>query len=46
MSSFSVPVVRIADDPVDHPNADRLSLMKIFGFTVISAKVDGAHRYA
>lgn len=45
MSTFSVPVVRIADDPIDHPNADRLSLMKIFGYTVIANKVDGEHRY-
>lgn len=45
MSTFSVPVVRIADEPIDHPNADRLSIMKIFGFPVISGKVDGEHRY-
>lgn len=47
MSTFSVPVYRLDEDPTDHPNADRLSLLKIFGFTAISAKrEDGSHRYS
>lgn len=47
MSALSVPVYRLDEDPVDHPNADRLSLLKIFGFTAIAAKrEDGSHRYS
>jgi RNA ligase (TIGR02306 family) len=46
VSDFSVRVVRIAEPVVDHPNADRLSLIKIGGYTCISAKLeDGSHRY-
>lgn len=46
MSTFSVPVVEITDPVVDHPDADRLSIIKIFGYLAISAKLeDGSHRY-
>jgi RNA ligase (TIGR02306 family) len=39
-------VVRIVEPVVDHPNADRLSLVKIGGYTCISGKLeDGSHRY-
>jgi RNA ligase (TIGR02306 family) len=46
MSTFGCTVVKI--DSVDHhPNADRLSLVRIGGYTCISAKLeDGSHRYA
>lgn len=45
MSTFACNVVKI--DNVDHhPNADRLSLVQIGGYTCISAKLeDGSHRY-
>jgi len=45
MSDFKCEVVKI--DAVDHhPNADRLSIVKIGGFDCISAKLeDGSHRY-
>ena len=46
MSDFSVKVVEIVDPVQDHPNADRLSLIQIGGYTCISAKLDdGSHRY-
>jgi len=46
MSDFEVKVVRIEEPVEDHPNADRLSLIKIGGYTCISAKLeDGSHRY-
>lgn len=47
MSEFSVRVVRIWDGDISHhPNADRLSLIQIGGYTCISAKLeDGSHRY-
>lgn len=50
MSTFEVLVRRI-DDVIDHPNADRLSIVKILGYDAITAKVeqeDGsfAHAYA
>jgi RNA ligase (TIGR02306 family) len=46
MASFSVKVHQIKKGSVtDHPGADRLSLVKIDGYTCISAKVDGNHRY-
>lgn len=48
MSTFSCPIVRVAT-VMDHPNADRLSIITLegMGFTCISAKLtDGAHRYA
>ena len=45
MSEFEVKVVKI-DDVIDHPNADRLSIVKIAGYDCISAKLeDGSHRY-
>lgn len=46
MSDFSVKVVKIVNPVQDHPNADRLSLIQIGGYTCISAKLDdGSHRY-
>ena len=46
MSDFSVKVFRITEPVEHHPNADRLSLIRILGFTCISAKLDdGSHRY-
>ena len=45
MSDFTVRVVRIDQPVVDHPNADRLSLVRIAGFECISNKVDGRPRY-
>lgn len=46
MSEFAVRVVRIGAPVVDHPNADRLSLISIGGYTCIAAKSeDGSHRY-
>ena len=45
MSTFACNVVEI-DAVTDHPNADRLSLVRIGGYTCISAKLeDGSHRY-
>ena len=47
MSTFSVPVCRVASVE-DHPNADRLSIIKLenLGYVCISAKLDdGSHRY-
>lgn len=47
MSDFSVRVVRISEPVVHHPNADRLSIIRIGGFECISAKLeDGSHRYS
>jgi len=46
MSDFAVEVVRITEPVIHHPNADRLSLVQIGGYTCISAKLeDGSHRY-
>lgn len=48
MSTFSCPVVRVASVE-NHPNADRLSIVKLegLGYTCISAKLaDGSPRYA
>lgn len=46
MSTFGCTVVEI-DSVENHPNADRLSIVRIGGFNCISAKLeDGAHRYA
>jgi RNA ligase (TIGR02306 family) len=46
LSEFSVRVVRIAEPVVDHPDADRLSLVKINGFVCVTNKLeDGSHRY-
>lgn len=45
MSKFEVRIRRV-NSVSDHPNADRLSLNKVDGFTVISNKhEDGSHRY-
>jgi len=45
MSKFEVNVVKI-DSVEDHPDADRLSIVKIAGYNCISAKLeDGSHRY-
>jgi RNA ligase (TIGR02306 family) len=44
MSTFEVPVLRI-DDVYDHPNADRLSIIKVRGYEAITNKLDGAHRF-
>jgi len=46
MSTFEVPILRI-DDVYDHPNADRLSILRIRGYEAITNKDEnGAHRYA
>lgn len=47
MSKFSCPVVRVAE-VINHPNADRLSIVKLegLGYTCISGKLeDGSPRY-
>lgn len=47
MSSFSCPVVRVAE-VLNHPNADRLSIVRLegLGYTCISGKLeDGSPRY-
>jgi len=45
MSTFEVPVLQV-DDVYDHPNADRLSILKIRGYEAIANKhEDGSHRY-
>jgi RNA ligase (TIGR02306 family) len=45
MSKFEVLIEQV-ENVRDHPNADRLSLLDIKGFTCISAKLeDGSHRY-
>jgi hypothetical protein len=45
MAEFEVRVVKI-DVVEHHPNADRLSIITIGGYTCISAKLeDGSHRY-
>lgn len=47
MSTFSCPVVRV-ESVEDHPNADRLSIVKLngLGYTCISGKLeDGSPRY-
>ena len=46
MAEFEVKVVRI-DDVIDHPNADRLTIVKIGGYRCIAnKKEDGSWRYA
>lgn len=46
MSGFAVKVVAITNPVEDHPNADRLSVIKIGGYVCVSAKLDdGSHRY-
>jgi len=45
MSHFEVPIVRV-DAVENHPNADRLSLVTVRGWTCISGKLeDGSPRY-
>ncbi len=45
MSKFEVYVESISE-VLDHPNADRLSLVKIRGYHCVSGKLeDGSHRY-
>jgi len=47
MSDFAVKVVEITNPVQHHPDADRLSLIQIGGYTCISAKLeDGSHRYS
>lgn len=46
MSTFEVSVVEI-DDVADHPDADRLSIVKIGGYEAITNKTDdGSHRFS
>lgn len=46
MAEFSV-LVKPVLEVYDHPNADRLSIVKIDGYNCISAKLeDGSHRYS
>jgi RNA ligase (TIGR02306 family) len=46
MSSFEVLVYKIKEPVIDHPDADRLSIIQIEGYLCISAKLeDGSHRY-
>jgi RNA ligase (TIGR02306 family) len=45
MAEFEVKIVKI-DDVSEHPNADRLTLVKIGGYTCIAnKKEDGSWRY-
>ena len=45
MSTFEVLVLPV-DSVYDHPNADRLSIVKIRGYEAITAKAeDGSHRF-
>ncbi|AFU88037.1 RNA ligase [Caulobacter phage CcrColossus] len=45
MSTFEVPIL-LVDDVYDHPNADRLSILRIRGYEAIANKnPDGSHRY-
>ena len=46
MSTFTVPILAI-DDVYDHPNADRLSIIRIRGYEAVAGKAeDGSHRFA
>lgn len=47
MANFEVNVVRLQPGSIsDHPDADRLSIIKVGGYVCISAKLeDGSHRY-
>ncbi len=46
MSEFAVRVKRIRESVVNHPNADRLSIVRIDGYEAITQKNDdGSHRY-
>ncbi len=44
MSTFEV-LVRQIDDIYDHPNGDRLSIVKVLGYEAITNKIDGKHRF-
>lgn len=45
MANFEV-LVEVVKDVYDHPNADRLSIVKIRDYNCVSAKLeDGSHRY-
>jgi len=47
MSTFACPIVRVSE-VVDHPNADRLSLVRLegLGYLCVSGKLeDGSPRY-
>ncbi|USN14879.1 RNA ligase 2 [Brevundimonas phage vB_BpoS-Domovoi] len=45
MSTFAVPILAI-DDVYDHPNADRLSIIRIRGYEAVAGKAeDGSHRF-
>lgn len=45
MSTFTVPILAI-DDVYDHPNADRLSIIRIRGYEAVAGKnEDGSHRF-
>lgn len=45
MSSFSCPICKVIE-VINHPGADRLSIVKVLGYTCISGKLeDGSHRY-
>lgn len=46
MSTFRVPVVTV-ESVIDHPQADRLSLVRVRGYECVVAKrKDGSHRHA
>jgi RNA ligase (TIGR02306 family) len=46
MSSFAVKVIQITQPVEEHPNADKLNIVKIDGFTLIAGKLeDGSPRY-
>lgn len=46
MSTFQVPILQI-DDVYDHPNADRLSIVRVRGYECVAGKLeDGSHRFA
>jgi len=44
MSTFAVPVLRV-QEVIDHPNADRLSIVRVGDYRCVSAKRDGQHIY-
>ena len=47
MADFAVRVVRINQPVENHPNADRLSIVRVGGYLCISGKLeDGSHRYS
>lgn len=47
MAEFAVKVMEITNPIEDHPNADRLSIIRIHDYLCISAKLeDGSHRYS